>query len=88
MNRREALTIIGPGVAFLATPKAFPLFSLSGDSVANLKDAYEVSGPINDFIEEGFEAPTYEGDGKINGVVRITKVDRAINTIWLESVPA
>ena len=87
MNRREALTIIGPGIAFLATPKAFPLFSLSGDSVEKLRDAYEVSGPMSAFIEEGFEAPTYGDEGKINGFVRIAKVDHATNTIWLESVP-
>lgn len=33
----------------------------------------------------GFEVPTYDVDGRINGVVRITKTDPDTKTIWLES---
>jgi hypothetical protein len=87
MNRREALTIIGTGVAFLATPKALPLFSMSAESVDNLRDAYEVSGPWPAFLGEGFEAPTWGDNGSISGIVRVSKVDRSTNTIWLEAVP-
>jgi hypothetical protein len=85
MNRREALTIIGEGAVFLVTPKSLPMFSLSESSVLDLRDAYEVSGPMEDFMQPGFEAPTYGEDGKISGTVRISHIDRAINTIWLES---
>lgn len=85
MNRREALTIIGPGVAFLASPKALPLFAISKNPFEKLEDAYEISGPMEAFIQPGFEAPTYGEDGKISGCIRIVKVDEASHTIWLEN---
>ena len=55
--------------------------------VCHLEDAFTIEGPLSAFMQPGFEAPTYGEDGSPNGCVRIVAVDRATNTIYLESVP-
>lgn len=50
------------------------------------EDAFTVEGPLSAFFP-GFEAPTYNENGNVSGFVRVAKVDKETNTIWLESVP-
>lgn len=55
------------------------------DNPLQFEDAFSVDGPIGAFYP-GFEAPTYGKDGKMDGVVRVERIDYETNTIWLESV--
>ena len=55
--------------------------------ITQFKDAFTVEGPLSAFCL-GYEAPTYGRDGEIDGIVRVLKIERETNTIWLESVSA
>ena len=53
------------------------------------KNEFTVDVPMGSLcVFEGFEAPTFNPEtGKMNGKVRVNKVDTESHTIWLESVP-
>lgn len=93
LNKDDALALVV--AAEIKNPHLIPQFvrTLPSDIAlgivadgAKFKESFVVEGPLSAFFP-GFEAPTYDEDGKVSGSVRVAKVDKETNTIWLDSVP-
>jgi hypothetical protein len=89
LNKDDALALVV--AAEIKNPHLIPQFVRTLPSEielgivaggAKFKDAFVVEGPLCAFFP-GFEAPTYGEDGKVSGAVRVAKVDKETNTIWL-----